>query len=198
VIVFKHTFGIPLNEFGTWTQFAKFQRPINDDIFEKITLLWAENEQMTFDEFYEKYDAQACTDWNKKQPNGEFYGDLWDEDVDDPWKVLRKANGKALHELPYPPQTILLAMKYLCPYRCDSVIEVRDWLAWVDHDIKHPEQRARHDFSQYPSTIAVVDKEPEDPSGHVNVSRVDNAVLSLTHADGTTETVPLTGPPMES
>ncbi len=60
VLTFKHTMCLPLNDFGAWTQFARFQRPVDDATLATIAALWAENASMTFDAFYREFDDQAC------------------------------------------------------------------------------------------------------------------------------------------
>ncbi len=148
-LVYKRAFAITFGDFGQWHHYARFQRPIDDRLCGEIAVVWTKNTQMTFREFYDKFDERACPDWNKISPDGNPVA----------WvcNATRQANGKALYELPYPPETILIAVEHLCRYRSEGVIEVNDWLAWVKHDIAHPDQKSRHDFSQYPSMISVVE-----------------------------------------
>lgn len=189
--VFKHTFYESEYAFP-----IHYQEPIDPKSRETLSVLWDENKQMTYDEFYAEYDDQVCTDWNKKTPAGVHFGGAWDEDNEDyndedysdPSKITRRENGQALFRLPYPPQTILFACRHLCTVRCEGVIEVDDWLAWVDHSIKHPDDP----YSKYPSMMEVPeeDKEPE-PSGHCTFSRIEDTTIHLTHEDGTSDIIPL-------
>jgi len=175
ILMYKHVLHMTVGDFNQWHCPGMYQRPIDDELCDEIAVLWGKNEQMTFEEFYEEFDGQVCTDWDKIKPNGDFVTlDDWDDDGMS-WESVRISNGKALYALPYPPKTILSAIEHLCRYRSESVIEVNDWLAWVNHDIKHPDQRAQENFNQYPSMISVI--KMEDPSGHCNYSRVNESTL---------------------
>jgi len=112
------------------------RRPVDQESLAEVVDLWKKNTKMTAEEFYTAFDEKACADWSKMQPDGSSFGGAWDApegsaERRDAWETTRRANGKALAALPYPPQTVLYAIDYLCARRCESVTRVADWLAWI-------------------------------------------------------------------
>lgn len=79
------------------------------DGFADLVKKWNTNKQYSFDEFYEKCDELACTEWNKMNREGEYFtGKIYDSDeYYDAWDLTRKDNFLALWELPYPKEVIL-------------------------------------------------------------------------------------------
>lgn len=104
---------------------------IDDNIFTEpyfnsLEKIWNENNNMTFEEFYEKYDDEACSDWSKQDEHGECYGGFWkypkgSYEYENAYDLTRKKNGEKLYELPYPKEFLLHTIKLGCNNRQESV-----------------------------------------------------------------------------
>jgi len=119
-----------IGDIETRMELTRFERPIDDNSLQEIINIWIKNRSMTFDKFYEEYDNVACSDWSKMKSDGNI---IYDDSEGD---VIRQKNGRELAELPFPPETILYAVEYLCSFRCESVHKIRDWLEWIKKDAK--------------------------------------------------------------
>lgn len=73
---------------------------------------WKEDKQYSFDEFYEKCDELACTEWNKMNRKGKYFTENCNEVHK--WDSNRKDNFLALWELPYPKEVILETITIGC------------------------------------------------------------------------------------
>jgi hypothetical protein len=96
------------------------------DYFLKLEKLYNEPNVITEDEFYEKYDEQACSDWSKQDEHGECFGGFWkypegSHEKENAWYLSRKANGNALFKLPYSHSLIFETIEYGCGTRQESV-----------------------------------------------------------------------------
>jgi len=114
------------------------KRPLDSKSLDELIEVWARaaGSPMSPQAFCDAFDLVACADWGRMQPDGSDYGGAWGATEEcperrDAFEATRLANRLALSRLPYPPATVLYAIGYLCPRRCESVARVSDLLAWA-------------------------------------------------------------------
>lgn len=93
----------------------------------------------TFIEFYNKFDENACTTWNKMNKNGEYYSSS-DSDSDDKlesnsWENKRRINARALYELQYSHKLLLYTVNYGCNTGNESVKYSNCMCYWIEQKI---------------------------------------------------------------
>jgi hypothetical protein len=81
---------------------------------------------MTKEEFMEKYDEEACSEWSKMDENGECYGGFYNypkdsDEYKNAYDLTRKANGEALYNLPYSHALIFETIRIGCNSLQESV-----------------------------------------------------------------------------
>ena len=116
------------------------RQPADQETIQIVVDLWQQNERLTTNEFWEAFNCQACSDWSKMQPDGTSFGGAWLTDKSNAWDLTRLQNFACLAELQFPRRTILYAIDFLCPRRCESVIQVKEWLEWIRQHVKATEQ----------------------------------------------------------
>jgi hypothetical protein len=97
--------------------------------------------EMSFEDFYEKFDDRACTEWSKMDDNGESYVGHWQADHDsaeyeNAWNLTRKDNAKALYGLPYSKKFLLETVDIGCSSRQESVRYSNFICVWLAKKIK--------------------------------------------------------------
>ena len=107
------------------------RQPADQETIQIVVDLWQQNERLTTQEFWEAFDCQACTDWDTMQPDGTSFGGAWLTDRSNARELTRLQNFACLAKLQFPRRTILYAIDFLCPRRCESVIQSQG-LAGVD------------------------------------------------------------------
>lgn len=137
--VLWHTLSSP-NGNGISVQPNSAKKPFSPASFAAVVEVWPVSDDaeadMTDEAFYEAFDREACTDWNKMEPDGTSFGGAFlapkgSAEHEDALAITRRTNGMALLKLPYPRKAILFAMDFLCNLRCESVVRVADWLEAV-------------------------------------------------------------------
>ena len=116
------------------------RQPANQKTIQIVVDLWQQNDRLTTQEFWEAFDCEACSDWSKMQPDGTPFGGAWLTDKSNAWNLTRLQNFVCLAELQFPRRTILYAIDFLCGRRCESVIQVKEWLEWIRQRVKATEQ----------------------------------------------------------
>lgn len=101
--------------------------------------LWKPS-HLSFEEFYNLYDRNTCTEWSKADRHGECYGGFWkypegSYERENAWTLSHEDNGKALWDLPYPRIIILTMLKVACAMRMDSVPDVVFFCEWLRRKI---------------------------------------------------------------
>ena len=96
------------------------------DYFLELEKLFNKENTMNEEEFYEKYDDIACSDWSKQDEHGECFGGFWkypegSYEKKNAYTLSRDANGKALYKLPYSHALIFETIEYGCGNRQESV-----------------------------------------------------------------------------
>jgi hypothetical protein len=100
-----------------YSDFIEYKKLFEDDS-EKV---------MEFEEFYEKFDGTACTEWSKMNTTGDdWYVGFWKaeegtEEREQSWYLTRKQNAKALFDLPYSKTFLLKTIDHGCANRMESV-----------------------------------------------------------------------------
>lgn len=103
----KHIMWIHCSDENLFTMIpVRPKRPVNDESIQKIISIWSEGVSMNFDDFYEEYDNEACSDWSKMRPDGEIC------DYDNCGDVARSANGQELAKLSYPLKQSFLLLTF--------------------------------------------------------------------------------------
>ena len=141
---------------GFWMQCVRPTHPADPETVQQVVELWQQNQAMTIQQFCDKFDHVACSDWSKMQPDGEPFGGAWDlDDLDDPdgstaWDLTRYQNFVCLAKMPFPRQCLLYAVDYLCSFRCESPVQVKDWLEWIRSHVEatHQLDLVQHDMHE--------------------------------------------------
>ena len=102
----------------------------NDNIFSLPDFLFLKemyenNKSMTFEEFEQKFNSNACSDWSKMDEHGVCFGGFWKSDDknirDNAYSLSREHNCKKLYELPYSNKLKLWSVDFGCRNRLESV-----------------------------------------------------------------------------
>jgi hypothetical protein len=106
------------------------------DFFKELIILWNKDVEYTYDEFYEKYDSMACSDWSKQDRHGESFGGFWTYpdgtyEKNNAYNLSRDDNCKGLWELPYPKEIILKTIEMGCSNRMESVRYSNFLCEWI-------------------------------------------------------------------
>jgi hypothetical protein len=138
---------------GFVMQCVRPTRPADPETVQQVVELWQQNQAMTIQQFWDKFDHVACSDWSKMQPDGEPFGGAWD--LDDlvgstAWNLTRYQNFVCLAKMAFPRQCLLYAVDFLCCYRCESPVQVKDWLEWIRNHVKatHHLELVQHDMHE--------------------------------------------------
>ena len=104
---------------------------MNRQTFNNLSKL--DNDQtMTDKEFKEWFDENACTDWNKQQPNGEYFGGFWnDKSCSNASVLTRQHNFDELIKLPYSRKLICETIDIGCCNRIESVRFTNYVCEWI-------------------------------------------------------------------
>ena len=139
--------------------------PADPETVQQVVELWQQNQVLTIQQFWEKFDDVACSDWNKMQPDGKPFGGAWDlDDRDAAWNLTRYQNFVCLAKMAFPRHCLLYAVDFLCHYRCESPVQVKDWLEWIRNHVKtthqlelvqHDDMHALEEFAQLHSVVNI-------------------------------------------
>lgn len=99
---------------------------MNYETYLELLEIWNDKTEYTYEEFMEKYDNEACSDWCKKDRHGKCYGGYWrypegSYEKEHAWELSRKDNGQGLWELLNPHNFIFQTIKIGCNNRRESV-----------------------------------------------------------------------------
>lgn len=119
-----------------------FKYMIDRDFEDKINIFSDLSEQKIFAKLMRSI---TCSDWNKMTIDGESYGGYWasenPEEKNNAYELTYQDNFNYIYELLgkdfYYPLSILWIIKFLCSYRCEAPVQVRDFYEFVlNHMIK--------------------------------------------------------------
>jgi hypothetical protein len=87
---------------------------------------WHQKDQLSAKNLEEWLEDNCCSDWSKRDVNGEYYAGFWkypegSAERENAWELTRETNFQALCSLPYPSRAIMLAVEGGCLNRCESV-----------------------------------------------------------------------------
>lgn len=112
------------------------------NIIEKIKTLKKNNSSLqykkitNYEEFLNKYENTACTDWAKMDEHGNDFAGYWkypdgSNEKENAWRLTYEANCKELYKLVternFFPNCIFLIIEHLCNFRCESVKQVKEF-----------------------------------------------------------------------
>ena len=96
------------------------------DTYCKLLPIWNDKTAYTHEEFMEKYNDEACTDWSKQDRHGNCFGGFWEYEEgtyerENAYQLSRKDNGQGLWELPDSHNFIFKTIELGCRNRMESV-----------------------------------------------------------------------------
>jgi hypothetical protein len=102
---------------------------------------WNDKTEMSYDEFKEKYDDVACSDWAKMDRHGKCFVGFYDYpegsyERENAFTLTREDNCKALYELPYPRHLIFITINIGCNLRLECVKFTNFLCEWMKRRIK--------------------------------------------------------------
>jgi hypothetical protein len=105
-------------------------------LFDEFKVIFDNYKAISYEDFYARFNSDACSDWSKQEPDGECYGGFWkypegSEERKNAWQLTRELNCKELYKLPYPPEAIFLTIKLGCNNRRESVVYTNTMCEWV-------------------------------------------------------------------
>ena len=106
-----------------------------------ILSIIVEYNDMNDEEFTERFEKNACSDWNKQDKYGESYVGYWNSSEDsylfkNAYNLTREDNLKSLLELPYPREFILETITIGCNNRLESVRYSNFLCEWMKRKIE--------------------------------------------------------------
>ncbi|AYV85443.1 MAG: hypothetical protein Satyrvirus17_3 [Satyrvirus sp.] len=95
------------------------------DDFLDMEYYW-KKEDIPYEEFKNRFEDTACTEWNKMDKYGECFGSYWkypegSYEWENAFDLCEEENCRALYELPYPKQFLLYTVRYGCRNRLECV-----------------------------------------------------------------------------
>ena len=102
--------------------------------YQHLCELWDDPDDLSYEEFVEKFNKDTCTDWNKMDEYGDPYGGFYRSE--DP-KIKENAyhlsgahNRKMLWKLPFPKRFLLETVEIGCGRRHESVKDSNHMAVW--------------------------------------------------------------------
>ena len=90
---------------------------------------------MTYAEFVEGFEKEACSDWNKMDEHGECFGGVWQSENEferaNAFELSRINNMNKLWALPYPKPFLLFTVRIGCTVRQESVRDSNHFAVWL-------------------------------------------------------------------
>lgn len=115
-----------------YSDFIEYEKLFNDN----------SNENTSFEDFYEKFDDIACTEWSKMNTTGDdWYVGFWkaeegSEENKNAWYLTRRQNARALFDLPYSKTFLLKTVSNGCANRMESVRYSNFLCVWFERKLK--------------------------------------------------------------
>jgi hypothetical protein len=100
--------------------------PVYGMEFKLARALFDDSTPMSYEEFYETFSENACSDWGKMDAHGECFGGFWDYpdnsiEKEHAYSLTFDANCRKLYQLPFSKRFILWTVEFACPRRLESV-----------------------------------------------------------------------------
>ena len=141
--------GNNIMNYDTFTDYLKLWNKINLNVLDglkdlpipsDILSIIAKFSDMSDNEFIERFEKIACSDWSKQDKYGESYGGFWKYSEDsyefkNAYTLSREDNLKSLLKLPYPREFILETINIGCNNRLESVRYSNFLCEWMKRKI---------------------------------------------------------------
>lgn len=122
--------GYALFDVGSW-EFPK----MSFAFYMHLCKVWDDDEWLSKDEFMKRFEAEACTDWNKMDEHGECFGGYWKssnpQTQENAYELSRLRNREMLWRLPYPRKFLIETVRLGCKTRCESVRHSNHFGVWL-------------------------------------------------------------------
>jgi hypothetical protein len=141
--------GNNIMNYDTFTDYLKLWNKINLNVLDSlkdlpipsdILSIIAKLSDMSDNEFTERFEKIACSDWSNQDKYGESYGGFWKYSEDsyefkNAYTLSREDNLKSLLKLPYPREFILETINIGCNNRLESVRYSNFLCEWMKRKI---------------------------------------------------------------
>lgn len=97
------------------------------DIYLDFFTIWQDVDNLSFDEFIEKYEENACSEWSRMNEHGEY--------PENAGLLSRTENGEKLWKLPYPKKFVLETIEIGCNNHQESVRYSNFLCEWMKRKI---------------------------------------------------------------